>query len=165
MAIGLPRATIDQAAAADTVILLSGDLREELPILFLRLRSAVVDGHLQLVELSPQATSLTPYAAVSLRYGPGDAAAPGPSPGRSEGLRSGGGRSGGPGRGPAAGRDRQRGGHRRAPSLAEDGALVAEAAQVLAGALPAARFLPGFVAAMCTGPWTWAWRRASCPVG
>ena len=42
--LGLPRATIDQAAAADTVILLSGDVREELPVLFLRLRSAVVDG-------------------------------------------------------------------------------------------------------------------------
>ena len=49
--LGLPRATIDQAAAADTVILLTGDLREELPILFLRLRSAVVDGELSLVEL------------------------------------------------------------------------------------------------------------------
>ncbi|HEX3980621.1 MAG TPA: NADH-quinone oxidoreductase subunit NuoG, partial [Acidimicrobiales bacterium] len=46
--LGLPRATIDQAAAADTVIVLSGDVREELPVLFLRLRSASVDGHLQL---------------------------------------------------------------------------------------------------------------------
>ena len=71
----LPRATIDQAAAADTVIVLSGDVREELPVLFLRLRSAVVDGDLDIVELSPQATSLTPYAKASLRYGPGDATA------------------------------------------------------------------------------------------
>ena len=72
--LGLPRATIDQAAAADTVVLLSGDIREELPILFLRLRSAVVDGDLKLVELSPQATSLTPYAAASLRFAPGESA-------------------------------------------------------------------------------------------
>ena len=31
MVLGLPRATIDQAASADTVILLTGDVREELP--------------------------------------------------------------------------------------------------------------------------------------
>ncbi len=73
LVLGLPRATIDQAAAADTVVLLSGDLREELPVLFLRLRSAVVDGDLSLVELSPEATSLTPYAEASLRYRPGEA--------------------------------------------------------------------------------------------
>ncbi len=35
--LSLPRATIDQAASAKVVILLSGDLREELPVLFLRL--------------------------------------------------------------------------------------------------------------------------------
>ena len=69
--LGLPRATIDQAAGASTVVLLSGDIREELPVLFLRLRAAVVDGDLSIVELSPQSTSLTAHAAVSLRYGPG----------------------------------------------------------------------------------------------
>ncbi len=71
--LGLPRATIDQAAAASTVILLTGDIREELPVLFLRLRAAAVGGGAALVELSPQATSLTSYAAVSLRYAPGEA--------------------------------------------------------------------------------------------
>ncbi len=142
VAIGLPRATIDQAAAADTVILLSGDLREELPILFLRLRSAVVDGHLQLVELSPQATSLTPYAAASLRYRPGDAVAtaralvdpkaPGPD-GADPGALAEARRLAGVGQVVIiAGR----------PSLAEDGALVGEAGQVLARALPDARFVP-----------------------
>ncbi len=142
VAIGLPRATIDQAAAADTVIVLSGDLREELPILFLRLRSAIVDGGLSVVELSPQATALTPYAKASLRYRPGDAAglaravvdpsADAPLPvdpaGLAEARRLAGARS----VVIVVGR----------PSLAEDGALVAEAAQVLARALPAARFLP-----------------------
>ncbi len=140
--LGLPRATIDQAAAADTVILLSGDLREELPIVFLRLRSAVVDGGLRLVELSPQATALTPLAAVSLRYGPGDAAALARAvvdPDLS-----------GPETVPPADLDEARrlvgtgnvvvvAGR---PSLAEDGLLVAEAVQVLAGGLPGARFLP-----------------------
>ncbi|MGA8369509.1 MAG: 2Fe-2S iron-sulfur cluster-binding protein, partial [Acidimicrobiales bacterium] len=73
--LGLPRATIDQAASADTVVLLSGDLRQELPILFLRLRSAVVDDDLSVVELSPQDSSLTPFARAALRYRAGEATA------------------------------------------------------------------------------------------
>jgi NADH-quinone oxidoreductase subunit G len=140
--VGLPRATIDQAAAADTVILLSGDLREELPVLFLRLRAAAVDGGLSLVELSHRATSLTPYAGASLRFAPGDA------PALARALVD-------PAAAPPTATDpealaeaRRLAGAGRVvvvvgrPSLAEDGALVAEAAQVLARALPAARFLP-----------------------
>src|SRR6202042_2428309 len=42
LVLGLPRATIDEACAAPVLITLSGDLREELPVLFLRLRAAVV---------------------------------------------------------------------------------------------------------------------------
>ncbi len=142
VAVGLPRATINQAVAADTVILLSGDIREELPILFLRLRSGVVDGNLQLVELSPQATSLTPYAAASLRYGPGgatalaravvDASAPAPDEMDPDALALARRLAGAGTVVVVAGR----------PSLAEDGALVAEAALALAEALPGARFLP-----------------------
>jgi NADH-quinone oxidoreductase subunit G len=139
--LGLPRATIDQAAAAGTVILLSGDVREELPILFLRLRAAAVDGDLSIVELSPQATSLTAHAAASLRYAPGEAA------GLVEALVSG-------GVTPATVDADSLETARRLvadgpvvvvvgrPSLAEDGELVADAAQRLATALPAARFLP-----------------------
>jgi NADH-quinone oxidoreductase subunit G len=140
--LGLPRATIDEAAGAATVVLLSGDIREELPVLFLRLRAAAVDGALAIVELSPQATSLTAYAAVSLRYRPGESAAfvdalvAGVTPptlptdaaaiDRARQLLS---------NGPmvvVVGR----------PSLAEDGELVADAAQKLAAAFPQARFLP-----------------------
>ena len=139
---GLPRATIDQAAAADTVVLLSGDLREELPILFLRLRAAAVDGGLSLVELSHRSTSLTPYAGASLRYAPGDAPAlaralidpTADAPATTEPEMLGQAR-----RLARAGRVVVILGR---PSLAEDAALVAEAAQVLARALPAARFLP-----------------------
>jgi NADH-quinone oxidoreductase subunit G len=139
--LSLPRATIDQAAGADTVIVLSGDLREELPILFLRLRAGVVDGDLSLVELSSHATSLTPYAASSLRYAPGgatavaraitDAAAPADgldADALAEARRA-----------AAAGKVVVVIGR---PSLAEDGRLVAEAAQTLAAALPGATFLP-----------------------
>ncbi|HEY1466895.1 MAG TPA: molybdopterin-dependent oxidoreductase, partial [Acidimicrobiales bacterium] len=142
LVLGLPRATIDQAATADTVVLLSGDLREELPVLFLRLRSAVVDGDLSVVELSPQTTSLTAYAAASLRYRAGEAtglvaavlADTAPAP---EGVDA------------AVLAEARRlvtaenvvvvvG----RPSLAEDATLVAEAAQTLAAALPNATFLP-----------------------
>ncbi len=46
LVLGLPRATIDEAAAAPLLVTLCGDLREELPVLFLRLREAVVQhGH------------------------------------------------------------------------------------------------------------------------
>jgi NADH-quinone oxidoreductase subunit G len=142
LVLGLPRATIDQAATADTVVLLSGDLREELPVLFLRLRSAVVDGDLSVVELAPQTTSLTPYAAASLRYRAGEATglaaavvadgAPAPEGVDADVLAE----------------------ARRLvtaenvvvvlgrPSLAEDASLVAQAAQTLAAALPNATFLP-----------------------
>ncbi len=40
LVLGLPRATIDEAASAPLLITLTGDLREELPVLFLRLREA-----------------------------------------------------------------------------------------------------------------------------
>ena len=72
--LGLPRATIDAACAAGTVILLGPDIKEELPVLYLRLRDAVVHKGLRLLELSPTETSLTRLAAASLRHRPGEAA-------------------------------------------------------------------------------------------
>ena len=112
------------------------------PVLFLRLRAAAVDGDLSIVELSPQATSLTAHAAVSLRYGPGDAAA----------LVGALVADGTP---PDAAKDADALAEARRllgdgpvvvvvgrPSLAEDGELVADAARTLADALPEARFLP-----------------------
>ena len=38
--LGLDRATIDEAASASTIVLLGPDLKEELPVLYLRLREA-----------------------------------------------------------------------------------------------------------------------------
>ncbi len=142
LVLGLPRATIDQAAGASTLVLLTGDVREELPVLFLRLRAAAVGGDMSIVELSPQATSLTAHAAVSLRYGPGDAAA----------LVGALVADGTP---PDAARDADALAEARRlladgsvvvvvgrPSLAEDAELVADAARALAEAMPEARFLP-----------------------
>jgi NADH-quinone oxidoreductase subunit G len=71
--LGLPRATIDEAAEACTVLLLSGDLREELPVLFLRLRERAVEQRSSLIDLGPRSSALSPLAAVRLPARPGDA--------------------------------------------------------------------------------------------
>src|SRR5207302_5207046 len=72
--LGLPRATIDDACRASVVILLAPDLKEELPVLYLRLREAVVDGGAVVIELAPQVTGLTRHTRASLLYRPGEAA-------------------------------------------------------------------------------------------
>ncbi len=69
--LGLPRATIDDAANAATVILVGPDLKEELPVLYLRLRDAAERGHTKLIEFSSQSTGVTRYAWRSIRHAPG----------------------------------------------------------------------------------------------
>jgi NADH-quinone oxidoreductase subunit G len=151
LVLGLPRATIDETCSARTVLLLCGDVREELPVLFLRLRHAVREAGTALVELTTLPTSLTADAAVSLTVRPGEAPAlaralAGDAAAATT-LRA---RSGGAG--PAAAELERA--HALLgdgsdvvvvlgrPSLAEHEAVVAEAARVLAAALPGARFLP-----------------------
>ncbi|HEY7946335.1 MAG TPA: NADH-quinone oxidoreductase subunit NuoG [Acidimicrobiales bacterium] len=144
--VSLPRATIDEACAARCLVVLAGDLREELPVLFLRVRGAAVDDDLAVVELTPQSSALTEYATATLPYRPGEAA------GVARALAGGGacpatvepsvwaaaaaaiGRAGDGGAGIVVILGR--------PSVAEDGALVADAAAAMAEAWPAARFLP-----------------------
>ena len=63
----LPRATIEGAATAPTVILLGPDLKEELPVLFLRLRDSAVRKRTRLIEVAPAATGLTALAWRSVR--------------------------------------------------------------------------------------------------
>ena len=75
LVLGLPRATIDEACAASAVVLLAPDIKEELPVFYLRLREAAVDKGLKLIELTPQATGLSRHAEVRLQYRPGEAAA------------------------------------------------------------------------------------------
>ena len=72
LVVGLSAATIDEACAAGTLLVLAPDLKEELPVLYLRVRDAVEKRGLRVVELSPTATSMTPLAAASLRYRPGE---------------------------------------------------------------------------------------------
>ncbi|MDQ2648213.1 MAG: NADH-quinone oxidoreductase subunit NuoG [Actinomycetota bacterium] len=72
--LGLPRATIDNAfAKGGTVLVLGPDLKEELPVLFLRLRHAVISDGVKVVELAPQQTSVSELAHTSLLHRPGTA--------------------------------------------------------------------------------------------
>jgi NADH-quinone oxidoreductase subunit G len=67
----LPKATIDEACSADVVITIAPDLKEEVPILFLRLREAIVTGRTKLVELVTHRGSLSRLATASILYEPG----------------------------------------------------------------------------------------------
>ena len=69
--LGLPRATIDEACSAGTVILLGPDVKEELGALYLRLRGAARDGATKIIEIAPNDTGLTNMAWKSLRPQPG----------------------------------------------------------------------------------------------
>jgi NADH-quinone oxidoreductase subunit G len=67
----LPRATIDETVAASMVIVLAGDLREELPVLHLRLHQAAANDGLRILECSPVATALS-VVATRTPYLPGE---------------------------------------------------------------------------------------------
>ncbi len=73
--LGFPSATIDDLANASLIINLGPDLKEELPVLFLRLRDAVVNKKgTAFVDFSTVANGLTPIAHASLHYRPGEVA-------------------------------------------------------------------------------------------
>jgi len=69
--LGLDRATIDQAASASTIVLLGPDLKEELPVLYLRLREAAEKRRSRIIEFTPKQTGLSKYAWRSIGYEPG----------------------------------------------------------------------------------------------
>ncbi len=71
---GLPhRATLDDLDAAGAILLWGPDLKEELPVLYLRVRRAAVRGA-RLVVVHPRGTGLDAVAAHVLRYRPGEGA-------------------------------------------------------------------------------------------
>ncbi|MGY6502674.1 MAG: NADH-quinone oxidoreductase subunit NuoG [Acidimicrobiales bacterium] len=73
--LGLPRATIDSTCAkGGTVILLGPDPKEVLPVLYLRLRHAIVNDGVRLIELTPTPTGLSRLAAASVHPTPGHTA-------------------------------------------------------------------------------------------
>jgi len=72
--IDLPRATIADAATASTIILMGPDLKEELPVAYLRLRDAAEKRRSRILEFAPVATGLSAYAWRSIRVEPGSGA-------------------------------------------------------------------------------------------
>jgi NADH-quinone oxidoreductase subunit G len=141
--LGLPRATIDDACSAPAVVLLAPDLKEELPVLYLRLRAAAMAGGVPFLELTPRRTGMSKYCRTSLAYRPGEASALARA--LVDGI-SGSEVAGVPAASVAAARELL--GAEGAvvvlgrPSLAEPGESIAAAAAVLAGGLPGVRFLP-----------------------
>jgi len=72
----LPGATIDEVCAPGTTVLYLGpDPKEELPVLYLRLRHAAERDGARIIELSPARSGLSRYTAASLQYRPGEVAA------------------------------------------------------------------------------------------
>jgi NADH-quinone oxidoreductase subunit G len=76
LVLGLPKATIDQACApGTTVVLLGPDIKEELPVLYLRLRHAAVNDGVRIVEVAPASSGLTQLATHTELHAPGGAPA------------------------------------------------------------------------------------------
>ncbi len=73
--LGLPRASIDEACKATTLVVMAPDLKEELPVLFLRVRDAAEKRRSRILEISSRDTPLTPLTYRSGRFRPGEQAA------------------------------------------------------------------------------------------
>jgi NADH-quinone oxidoreductase subunit G len=67
----IAQATIDETCAASTIILLSPDLKEELPVLYLRVRDAAQKRKARIVEFSSRDSGLSPYAWRTVGFEPG----------------------------------------------------------------------------------------------
>ena len=68
----LPQATIAETCESSTIVLLAPDLKEELPVLYLRLRDAAEKRKTRIMEFSSRASGLSDYAWKSIRHEPGD---------------------------------------------------------------------------------------------
>jgi NADH-quinone oxidoreductase subunit G len=71
--LGMPRATIADCDRAAAVVLLAPDLKEELPVLFLRIRNAAVELGVPLIDVASVDHGLTRYAHAVVRHVPGEA--------------------------------------------------------------------------------------------
>lgn len=70
---GLPAATIDDVCKpGGTVLYLGPDPKEELPVLYIRLKHAVDEDRARIVEVAPTRTGLSRHAAASVQYRPGE---------------------------------------------------------------------------------------------
>nr|MDA8291916.1 molybdopterin-dependent oxidoreductase [Actinomycetota bacterium] len=155
LVLGLPRATIDETAAAKVVLVLAGDVRTDLPVLYLRLRAAATAGT-AVVECSPVETSVRDISRAHLAYRPGEVAELAAALAGGTGSGGDGGDVAGVPAGDVAGvRDLIESASAPGepagsgvvvvlgrPSAAESDAPTARAAALLHAALPGARFLP-----------------------
>lgn len=66
-----PRATVPDLETAKTILLWAGDLKEELPVLYLRVRRAAAELGANLVVVHPRRTGLDDVATHKVRYRPG----------------------------------------------------------------------------------------------
>jgi NADH-quinone oxidoreductase subunit G len=70
--LGMPRATIDDACRpGGAVVLIGSDVKDELPVLYLRLRHAVQNSGVNVVELASAGSGTSALARESLYYRPG----------------------------------------------------------------------------------------------
>lgn len=69
-----PRATINDLDSAAAIVLAGPDLKEELPVLYLRMKRAALDRRIPLIECSPMRTGISKYASVSLIHRAGETA-------------------------------------------------------------------------------------------
>jgi NADH-quinone oxidoreductase subunit G len=76
LVLGVPRASIDDACAPGGQVLVIGtDLKEELPVLHLRLRHAALNDGVRVVEVTPRRTATSSIATASVAVRPGAQAA------------------------------------------------------------------------------------------
>jgi NADH-quinone oxidoreductase subunit G len=66
--LGFDRATIDEAANATTIILMAPDLKEELPVLYLRLRDAAQKRRSRIIEFAQKRSGLSGHAWKIIEY-------------------------------------------------------------------------------------------------
>ena len=66
--LGFERATIDEAANATTIILIAPDLKEELPVLYLRLRDAAQKRRSRIIEFAQHRSGLSGQAWKTIEY-------------------------------------------------------------------------------------------------
>ncbi len=71
--LGMRRARIADLDRAAAIIVLAPDLKEELPVLYLRARRAATELRVPLIDIAARDNGLTPYASARLRHLPGEA--------------------------------------------------------------------------------------------
>ncbi|MFA5882424.1 MAG: NADH-quinone oxidoreductase subunit NuoG [Acidimicrobiia bacterium] len=75
--LGVHRATIDDLDGAAAIVVIAPDLKETLPVLYLRVRQAALERGVPLVDVAPRDNGLTPSASVVVRHLPGEVGAVG----------------------------------------------------------------------------------------